>query len=101
MAEISENKHMAGIHHLKSWPQHFKEVVKGNQYPEIRINDRDFRFGDVVVIHEWDPVEADRTERVCDGYTGRERTGDITCVINSHPGLRDEYVVLGIRWKDL
>ena len=98
MAETSEKKRTVGIHHLKSWPQHFEEVVKNNKSFEIRINDRDFRFGDVV-IHEWDPEVVGHAGRVCDGYTGRERTGDIACVTNSHPGLRDGYVVLGIRWR--
>lgn len=100
----------SGIHHLKSWPEYFKEVEAGVKPYEVRENDRDFRVGDEVQIHEWDPDEAKRTGRVCDGYTGQTRLGTITCItdlcvftsqrdVPIPSARRGSYVVLGIKWN--
>lgn len=39
-------------HHLKIEPEYFKEVFFGNKNFEIRLNDRDYQVGDLVVLNE-------------------------------------------------
>lgn len=49
------------VHHLKTWPEFFDDVVSGRKTFEIRKNDRDFKVGDEVILEEFDEVH---------GYTG-------------------------------
>ncbi|MGE3757358.1 MAG: DUF3850 domain-containing protein [Pseudobdellovibrionaceae bacterium] len=46
---------MADTHYLKTWPQYFEHVRKRTKKFEYRKNDRDFKFGDTVVLQEWNP----------------------------------------------
>ena len=102
----------SGTHHLKSHPRYFKDACDGSRPFEIRLDDRDFRVWDKVVLLEWDPERwkkreaSGHTGREVDGYTGRELTGVITCVTRGVDLLsvdadiiRDGYVVLGIKWS--
>ena len=43
----------ATTHELKIRPEYFKAVVLGDKMFEIRKNDRDFKVGDIIVLHEW------------------------------------------------
>jgi len=42
------------IHTLKIWPEYYKEVESGLKTFEFRNNDRNFKTGDLVELHEWD-----------------------------------------------
>lgn len=42
------------MHNLKIWPEYFKEVESGQKNFEYRLNDRDFKQGDSITLHEWD-----------------------------------------------
>lgn len=48
-------------HYLKILPIHYSDVVCGVKTAEVRLNDRDFRKGDTLVLKEHD----------VNGYTGR------------------------------
>lgn len=92
-----------GTHHLKAWPCFFERCLDGSKPFEIRLNDRDFRVGDVIVLHEWDPARG--RDRMAEGYTERDMRGTITCVICRSDLVKlgneiigEGYVVLGIRW---
>jgi hypothetical protein len=61
-------------HYLKVWPQFFAPSWSGQKRFELRINDRDFDCGDVVVLQEWDPD----TEK----YTRREIEAKINYVMD-------------------
>lgn len=75
------------LHWLKSWPVHFAAVANGNKKAELRVNDRDFRIGDVIGLEEWDQGRAD--------YTGRQFFGRITHIGEKYAGILDhEYVLL-------
>ena len=50
---------MITIHDLKIRPVYFQEVLSGNKKAELRINDRNFRCGDYLLLREWE-----------EGYTG-------------------------------
>lgn len=80
-------------HRLKSWPEFFEAVVAGFKNFEVRINDRDFKAGDWLVLEEWNPEE--------EKYTGRMVTVGVTYVLHAgdgiiRRGLEPDYVVMGI-----
>lgn len=58
------------VHELKSWPGVFQAVKRGEKRHEIRVNDRDFKTGDVVVLNEWNPERFSTGMEI--GYTGSE-----------------------------
>lgn len=56
---MSQGKH----HDIKIHPQHFELVIAGLKPFEIRFNDREYRAGDTVTLHEWDPDTHEYTGR--------------------------------------
>lgn len=42
-------------HQLKCWPAPFDLVAVGLKLHEVRVNDRDYRSGDMVQLCRWDP----------------------------------------------
>lgn len=48
-------------HNLKIHRQHFGPVQLGLKTAELRLNDRDFKVGDWLILNEWD-----------NGYTGQQ-----------------------------
>ena len=55
-------------HELKTWPEPFTAVLAGRKLHEVRVNDRGFRVGDVLVLQEYDPLPTGMAR----GFTGRE-----------------------------
>lgn len=51
-------------HDLKCWPGPYEGVSKGRKHHEIRVNDRHFQVGDVLVLREWDPHKSEYTRAV-------------------------------------
>jgi hypothetical protein len=65
--------HQVPKHELKTWPEPFDSVAEGKKTYELRVNDRGFQSGDLLLLRRYDPM----TRR----YTGRElsaRIGYIT-----------------------
>lgn len=52
------------VHSLKTWPQYFEAVRQERKTFEIRENDREFKVGDWLQLHEWCPKSKDYTGRV-------------------------------------
>jgi hypothetical protein len=71
-------------HHLKTWPVYFQAVVTGEKTFEIRKDDRDFKVGDILMLHEWDPETKE--------YTGRSTRKRVTYI--AHGGLVPEGMVV-------
>lgn len=77
-------------HELKTWPLPFQAVVDGIKPYEIRRNDRPFKAGDTLLLHEWDPEGS--------GYTGRTVVCRVTHISGpSEWGLPDDVIVMGVR----
>ncbi|HAG3556526.1 TPA: DUF3850 domain-containing protein [Salmonella enterica] len=47
---------MRKIHELKIWPEFFQPVLDRVKYAELRLNDRDYRAGDIVFMREFLPA---------------------------------------------
>lgn len=50
------------IHQLKTWTGEFEAVRDGRKTHEVRVNDRPFAVGDMVVLREWIPAGKDLTK---------------------------------------
>ena len=66
------------VHHLKTWPPYFQEIVEGNKTFDIRKNDRDFKTGDLIIFEEY---------AMGDLYTGRTIIRRIGYMLESQWGL--------------
>jgi len=62
------------VHELKSWPEFFEAVWRGEKTAELRKNDRGFKVGDVLRLREWEP----NTQM----YSGREVRREVTHVMH-------------------
>lgn len=45
-------------HQLKTWPMYFQAIKSGEKTFEARLNDRDFKRGDVLVLQEYNPEKS-------------------------------------------
>ena len=82
------------------WPQYFDAVLLGKKTFEVRKNDRDFSFGDDLILKEFDPTR-DYIDRVPGplgppkGYTGRELKFQIGFILPiSEMGIKDSDLVV-------
>jgi len=86
---------MATEHELKTWPEFFNAVERGDKTFEIRRDDRGFHVGDVLVLREWNPTT---------GRYGRSLCRVVTYIIAGLlPGgvrLPDGVVVMGLRAEE-
>ena len=89
---------MMRTHELKSWPEFYGPIVDGSKTAELRINDRNYAVGDVLVLCEWEPNNEVYTGRRC-----RRRVSHILygCgsvgVIAPLRGLSTKYVMLSLQ----
>lgn len=71
------------VHKLKTYPHYFQQTLNGNKPFEIRLNDRNFQVGDIVILKEWDNIK----------YSGREIKGTIKYILDDKfIGLAEGYV---------
>jgi ASC-1-like (ASCH) protein len=74
-------------HELKIHPEHYTDVLMGLKKVEIRLNDRNYQEGDLLILNEFDP----KTER----YTGGQVKRKVDYVLK-YQGIQPDYVVLQI-----
>lgn len=85
---------MTMIHELKTWTDSFGAVWEGVKTHDVRIADRAFAVGDLVVLREWDNRIRDPNLR----YTGRWITALITYIsLPNTYGLPEQLCVLSLR----
>ena len=53
-------------HELKTWPEYFRPVARGEKNFEVRRNDRDFQVGDVLTLRKFNPKIGVYTSAECD-----------------------------------
>jgi ASC-1-like (ASCH) protein len=83
------------LHELKTWPEYFQAVARGDKTFEVRKNDRDFRVGDELLLKEYQPSYAclDR-----EYYTGRVLHRYVSYVLHGgNFGIEEGYVILGLQ----
>lgn len=82
------------IHCVKCWPELFEALVSGNKLFDIRLNDRGYQPGDVLVSQEFDPKTSN--------YSGNMVAHRITYVLPLHGktffrDFPDGYVAMSIK----
>tara|TARA_R110000822_G_scaffold95314_5_gene218057 strand:+ start:5563 stop:5916 length:354 start_codon:yes stop_codon:yes gene_type:complete len=95
------NKNELGMttHILKTDSKVFQATYNGTKNFEIRMNDRDFKVGDILVLRETEFTGAE----MCLNdkpliYTGRELTKKITYILDgSDYGQSDEWVIMSVQ----
>jgi hypothetical protein len=106
MEEIMTEPRPRTTHELKTWPEFFKQIRNGQKRFELRLNDRDFRVGDQLLLREW--VPENRPDLVPPaGYTGRELLVRVDYIMdakdaigldpNSDWPILADYVIMSIR----
>lgn len=75
-------------HQLKCWPEYFAPILLGKKTFELRLNDRDFQAGDILILSEWNPATGE--------YTGEHISYHITYVLRNVPGLSQGYAILAL-----
>jgi len=76
-------------HDLKTWPEFFEPLRKGEKRFELRKeNDRVFHAGDTLRLREWSKTT---------GYTGRELSMDVTYLLSGQMfGLERGHVCMSL-----
>ena len=77
------------VHDLKTWPEHFNNIVKNTKTFELRKNDRDFKTGDSLLLREYCPIKNE--------FTGREVVRKVTYILKGgNFGLNEGFVIMSI-----
>lgn len=78
------------IHALKTLPEYFEAVRKGDKTFELRNNDRNFKVGDYLALNEWDGKK----------YTGRALLAKITYMLDPNDIMTcvGGFVILGLNY---
>lgn len=75
-------------HYLKTLPQLYQAVERGDKPFGVRFNDRNFKVGDMLHLREFVPPET---------YTGREIQREVTYVLDDERFCKTGFVVLGLK----
>lgn len=78
---------MPRIHEIKCLPKYFKETERGLKNFELRLNDRDYRVGDLLAMNEYDGK----------AYTGRSMLLRVDYIMDPNAVMtcRGGYVLMG------
>jgi len=76
------------IHELRTWSEYYWKIVKGEKKWEYRINDRNFKPGDILFLREYSPETGN--------YTGEGIIVMIERIWNGLPGMPADYCILDI-----
>jgi len=74
------------VHDIKTWPIAFRAVRDGLKPWELRKNDRDFKVGDLLCLHEFNPD--------ADVYTGQRLTQQVRWILDGGFGLPKGYIIM-------
>jgi hypothetical protein len=92
---------MSVVHDLKTWPDAFDAVWRGDKGYEIREDDRAYRVGDVLVLRRWDPEKAAFTGQRISAFVSYKTEGGSwglpkhLCVLSLQNVTRIEEAALG------
>ncbi len=77
------------IHALKIHPEYFSEVIAGRKTFEVRVDDRPFRYGDLLALNEYNPV--------LDTYTGNSCLVHVDGIWRDEAYTRKGFVIMSIK----
>ena len=74
-------------HYLKTIQPYYDEVESGNKTFEIRVNDRNYQVGDILILQEWTGTD----------YTGKSITKQVTYILDDAQFVPSGYVCMAIK----
>lgn len=92
------------IHELKILPQYFEAVQAGLKNFEIRIDDRNYKEGDTLILKEWfiGSDSANYNTETPQYYTGREITKEISYILKGGKyGLEEGYCIASLKQEGI
>ena len=79
-------------HKLKTWPEFYSAIERGDKTFEARYNDRNYKVGDTLELEEYDP------EKDLGVYTGRRAHFRVSYVLHGGGfGIERGYVIMGLK----
>jgi hypothetical protein len=85
------------IHKLKTWPNYFNAVARGDKQFELRFNDREFSHDDELLLEEYVPDKY-YGESTNAHYTGRILHRRVVYILEGGQfGLEEGYVLMGLK----
>jgi hypothetical protein len=83
---------------LRTWPNYFDAVQRGDKNFEVRRDDRGFQRGDIVVLQKFDP---EKRQYVLDGYGFKAKPQEVRkriayVLTGGQFGVEPGYVVMGL-----
>jgi len=76
-------------HYLKTWSKYFHDVDCGLKDFELRLNDRDFQIGDILILEEVDDFSFVKTGKIIEKSIKYILEGGMF-------GLQEGYAILGL-----
>jgi hypothetical protein len=80
------------VHILKTWTEYYDAIthpsLRYRKTFEIRKFDRDYRVGDYLWLHDYNPEEND--------FTGRQCFRLVTYLLDKQPFVSEDYVVMAL-----
>ena len=89
------------VHDLKTWPRSWEDIDAGTKRVDLRLDDRDFRVGDVLILREFNPLR-NRVDPVTQVetpglFTGRVCQRRVTHILRGGKyGLATDHVALSL-----
>lgn len=77
------------IHELKTIPEYFEAIIKGEKLFEIRKEDRGYKVGDLLALNEYDSIK--------NIYTGRSCLVYIDYILSNSIYCKDGYITMSIK----
>lgn len=79
------------IHRLKTFNEYFQKIKSGEKTFEVRVNDRNFKIGDILELVEIN---------VGGVMTGEEIKANVTYILNDPKYCLDGYVIMAIKLEE-
>jgi hypothetical protein len=83
-------------HKLKSWPKFFSPILAGDRTHDLRLNDRGFKVGDYLELHEFNDGIGQYTGAVLTVLVTHMTAESQPCAV-SDVALHPAYCILSIR----
>lgn len=81
------------VHRLKTCDEFILDIASGKKPFEVRLDDRGFNEGHVLLLEGWDNKEKRYTEKVIEA--------EVTYILyGGHSGIEEGYVVMGIKVRN-
>lgn len=88
-------------HELKTWPEYYQAIKRGEKTFEIRKHDRTFEVGNKLLLREYKLTGINKVTQQIEGeYTGDEMEVTITYILKHYPmhnnfGLEEGHCIMG------